>query len=253
MLIFDFDGILLNSVYEAGMNAYNTVTDSTATAFSELPPGCLESFVVNRFHFRPAGDSLPLMEWCLSHGLKTPERILLEAEYAELLRNETRPLKERTIRFFEKRKVVMAKDPVAWAETNKPYQPIWSALQKAGAHRVVILTNKNIQAVLELARYFGLNLEQKNIYTGDDGTTKIENLQAIHTRFKKDRYLFVDDSLGNLKELEHEFSSAPFRLELALGAWGYLGPDDRNTAVNIGYRVLEQQDLIDLLEKELPS
>ncbi len=253
MLIFDFDGILLDSVVEVAVNAYNTVTGRLCTSTDELPEGCVESFVRNRYHFRAAGESLNLMSWCIETGASAPGRLLTPAEYVGLLAVETVPIAERTEKFFAARGRFAAKDRRAWLGMNRPYEPIWGELRKAGAGRVVILTNKNREAVVELTHHFGLEIDGKNVYSGDKGRTKTENLNELHGRFGATHYVFVDDSLGNLRELRDEFASGPFELRLGLGAWGYIGPDDRNEAAAEDFPIFEQQDIIDLLQKELPK
>jgi len=254
VIIFDFDGILLNSVLEVAVTAYNAVSGKLATSKEELPSGCLESFVRNRFHFQPAGDVLPLMGWCLEYGSVEPERILSAKEYRSLLEAEKRPIRERTEKFFSTRKLFVERNREKWLALNEPYEPLWSSLRELGAGRVVILTNKNRQAVLDLTEHFNLRLEPENVYSGDGAVKKDENLRKLHARFRASHYLFVDDSLGNLRELREDFPAGGTELELrlAFGTWGYLGPNDKLEAETEGLPMFSQADIISLLREELP-
>ena len=95
-----------------------------------------------------------------------------------------------------------------------------------------------------LCHHFDLPVLSENVYSGDHGTTKIENLLQIQDRFKQSRYTFVDDSLANLRELDTCFNAAEPVLDLLLASWGYNGPDDAALAREAGYPFITQADLI---------
>lgn len=244
MLIFDFDGVLLNSVVEMSITAYNTVTGGLATSPEDLPGNAAELFVTNRFHVQPAGDAINLMAWCVENaGL--PGNFRLEpAAYREIRDGSDVPLVERTGRFFAARKRFVAHDPFQWASLNTVYQPVWDVLKGQDAEGIVILTNKNREATVTLCHHFDLPVRPENVYSGDHGTNKIENLLAIQARFGREHYGFVDDSIGNLEELDAHFNADEPCLELMLASWGYIGPDDHAIARRAGYAILDQAGLI---------
>ncbi len=244
MLIFDFDGVLLNSVVEMSITAYNTVTGGLATSPADLPGNAADLFVTNRYHVQPAGDAINLMAWCVDNAELPGDHRLEPLAYLAIRDSSDVPLKERTGDFFAARKRLVARDPVEWASLNTVYQPVWDELKGQDAAGIVILTNKNREATVTLCRHFGLPVLEENVYSGDHGTTKIENLLAIQDRFGRDRYGFVDDSIGNLEELDAYFNAEAPCLELMLAAWGYIGPEDHLTAQRAGYAILEQADLI---------
>jgi len=118
----------------------------------------------------------------------------------------------------------------------------------------VILTNKNRDATLKLCRHFGLNIDAGNVYSGDQGVSKVENMQQIQKRFGSLSYALIDDSVKNLAELDRCFNKNLKTLALLFASWGYTGPDDQKTARLNGYRVLNQNDLIALLDRRrLPA
>jgi hypothetical protein len=65
MFIFDFDGVLIDSLDEVTLAAYNAETDTFATSLNQLEPDLIRLFKRNRFHVQPIGDALPLMSWCV--------------------------------------------------------------------------------------------------------------------------------------------------------------------------------------------
>lgn len=250
MLIFDFDGVLLNSVVEMSITAYNAVTGGLATSPDDLPGSAAALFVTNRYHVQPAGDAINLMAWCVENAGLPGDHRLDPAEYRAIRESSDVPLKERTVRFFAARKRFVAHDPVQWPSLNTVYQPVWDELKEVDAGGIVILTNKNREATVTLCHHFGLGVLPENVYAGDHGTTKIENLEAIQARFGRERYGFVDDSIGNLEELDAHFNAdVPGNageppLELMLASWGYIGPDDHALARRAGYAILDQAGLI---------
>ncbi len=256
MLIFDFDGVLLNSVVEMSITAYNAVTGGLATSPDDLPGNAATLFMTNRYHVQPAGDAINLMAWCVEHDGLPGDHRLEPAEYRAIRESSDIPLKERTVQFFAARKRFVAHDPVQWPSLNTVYQPVWDELKGQDAEGIVILTNKNREATVTLCHHFGLAVRPENVYAGDHGATKIENLEAIQARFGRERYGFVDDSIGNLEELDAHFNAevsgnagepgnadAP-SLELMLASWGYIGPDDHALARHAGYAILDQAGLI---------
>ena len=57
MLIFDYDGVLMDSVREVAVTAYNMVQNTIATRLNQLPQTALDLFLRNRFHVQPIGDA----------------------------------------------------------------------------------------------------------------------------------------------------------------------------------------------------
>jgi hypothetical protein len=253
MLIFDFDGVLVNSIDEITVTAYNVTTDKLVMRLGDIPGTVPSRFQKNRFHVQSIGDVVPLMHWCIQNDHLDPDFILTREEYLSIRQQETAPLIDRVNGFFSTRKRFVEMDEERWLALNGPFQPIWDALKKYPSETVILLTNKNRAAAIHLCRYFGLILKEENVYSGDDGITKIENLNRIHQRLDHAPYDFIDDSLMNLRELDLHFNRKEPFLRLILAAWGYTGPGDEDTARSLGYAIFSQNDLIDLMCRRLSS
>jgi len=250
MWIYDFDGVLLNSIDEVAVSAYNTVTGKMVTALENLPPDLVNLFKRNRFHFQPAGDVIPLMQWSLDTYRAEPDKLLTRNEFLNIINQTAEPLTRRTERFYAARNRFAEQDSRRWLSLNRPFQPIWNELIKLGAERVVILTNKNREAVLKQSLHFGLNVSRENICAGDDGATKTSHLKTLFKRFSGRPLCFIDDSLKNLQDLNAHFNKPRKSLSLFLASWGFIGPEDIETAQASGFPVLSQDDLIELLRTE---
>lgn len=251
MLIFDFDGVLFNTLDEVSLTAYNAVTGKLFISLEELPGDLVGLFRRNRFHFQSAGDALPLMSWCIKNFRHRSHALLSQEEYGDIIDNAGISLPRRTEIFFAARKRFVERNEERWRALNIPYQPLWDELIHRGGSRVVILTNKNRKAVLDLCRSHDLEVLEENIYSGDGGVKKIENLNQIRRRSNGFQYCIIDDSLKNLREIDCHFQREKEKLILLFAAWGYIGPEDESKAKALGYPSFSQRDLIDILDAEL--
>ena len=250
MLIFDFDGVLVNSLDEVTLTAYNTATGKQVTSLGDLPKALVELFQHNRFHVQPIGDAILLMDWCLNTYRNKSEPILLNPhEYEVLTSGTTVSVADRTHRIYETRSQFIARDPERWLALHRPYQPLWGQLIRRLEFAFVILTNKNRDATLRLCEHFGLNIHAADVYSGDGGRSKVENMRQIQKRYTDQPYGIIDDSVKNLRELEKSFNVDMNKIRLFLASWGYTGPGDERIAIEYGYPVLCQKDVVTLLGK----
>ena len=248
MILFDFDGVLVDSLNEVALTAYNAATENLFTSLSEIPEAAVTLFKRNRFHVQQIGDAITLMNWCIERHQFKMTGTLSKEEYQTVASGATASLNARTNLIYETRKRFIDRDEHRWLSLHQPYQPLWSELIKPDDRVFVILTNKNHDATLRLCRHFGLEIDSNDIYSGDHGTTKVENMQQIQTRFGIEFFSFIDDSVKNLKELDLEFNQEKKMLSLLLADWGYTGPDDARIAQELGYPVFNQTDFILLMQ-----
>jgi phosphoglycolate phosphatase-like HAD superfamily hydrolase len=248
MLIFDFDGVLMDSLPEVAVTVYNMLKGDVASRLDQLPQKALDLFLKNRFHVQPIGDAPVLMQWCLEAAGSTPHKLLSPQQYDDLISRIEEPVADRTIRFFQTRRRFKEKDIKAWTALNQPVQPLWRTIVEKQGSDLVLLTNKNYEATQYLCNYFGLQISRDNIYSGDNGTTKIQNMTQIMRRFSKPTYAFIDDSVKNLRELDEHFNRGEKTISLIFATWGYAGPDDARTAKDFGYQVVSIDEFAEKLQ-----
>jgi phosphoglycolate phosphatase-like HAD superfamily hydrolase len=215
------------------------------------------------------------MNWCLANCQNDSPKILSREEYRAIVESSDVELPVRTNLIYATRNRFIEADIERWLALHQAYQPLWNELTQREndlfviltnknhdatvrlcrhfglnieADLFVILTNKNHDATVRLCRHFGLNIEAGNIYSGDNSTTKIENMLRIQERFGRQPYVFIDDSVLNLKELDSHFNRNTKILSFVLAAWGYLGAGDTRSAPEIGFPAFQQADLIKLLD-----
>jgi FMN phosphatase YigB (HAD superfamily) len=248
MLIFDFDGVLINSLDEVVLTAYNAATDRLFTSMTEVPADLVQVFKNNRFHVQPIGDAVALMDWCIENQQRNPHKILSPEEYRAIAEGAESRLGDRTNLIYDTRKHFMEKDLGRWFALHQTYQPLWDELIRHKNLAFAILTNKNHDATLRLCRHFGLNIDAMDIYSGDNGVTKIENMLRIQERFGRKQFFFIDDSVKNLQELDLYFNTEKKVLTLLLATWGYTGAQDARMAQGYGYEVIQQTDVVRRLD-----
>jgi phosphoglycolate phosphatase-like HAD superfamily hydrolase len=244
MLIFDFDGVLMDSVREIAVTAYNTLKGDIVTKLNQVPKGALELFLRNRFHVQPIGDALTLMNWSLQTAESDPQKLLTPQEYDLILQQIDEPVARRTRRFFEMRGRFKKKDMKAWLELNAPVQPLWRLLIEKRRAGLVMLTNKNREATIDLCSHFGLSISKDDVYSADNGASKVDNMKQIMQRFKESKYSFIEDSVKNLREIDEYFNRGKKIIELIFATWGYTGPDDARSAESFGYQVLTMDEFM---------
>jgi FMN phosphatase YigB (HAD superfamily) len=253
MVIFDFDGVLIDSLDEVILTVYNTAVGQQRTSLADLPPSLVELFRRNRFHVQPIGDGILLMNWCLRTYRSESEKILQPSEYRAIIDAAAEPVTRRSEQVYKTRQHFIERDPGGWFALHKPFQPLCEELvRRQNQHGFAIVTNKNRAATERLCRHFGLNIPSNHIYSGDNGASKVENMQLIQQRFLAGTYYFFDDSLKNLQELDQNVNRHKKMLIPLLAAWGYIGPEDQKLARMSGYEVSTQSAAIALLSKMMP-
>jgi FMN phosphatase YigB (HAD superfamily) len=250
MLILDFDGVLINSLDEVALTAYNATTGKLVTCLADLPAALVGLFQRNRYHVQSIGDGILLMNWCLNNYGNKSEKFLNPHDYEAVISGAAVSLTDRTLRIYETRGQFIDKDPECWLALHQPYQPLWDQLIQLPKNAFVILTNKNRDATLRLCRHFGLGINADDVYSGDQGASKVDNMRQIQERFGDQLFSFIDDSIKNLRELENSLNVGDKTIRLLLASWGYTGPQDEKVAQEYGYPVLNQKDLISLLDKD---
>jgi phosphoglycolate phosphatase-like HAD superfamily hydrolase len=254
MLILDFDGVLINSLAEVTLTVYHTTTGKGVTSLADLPPELVRLFQRNRYHVQPIGDAILLMKWCLINYQNDAQKILNPQEYETIISGAADTAAVRSRRIYETRMHFANRHPQQWLALHQPYQPLWAELLKRKKCEFVILTNKNHEATLRICRHFGLNIDAGNVYSGDQGVSKVESMRQVESRFGCLAVSCIDDSVKNLMDLDRCFNTDRKTLALFFASWGYTGPDDEKLARAKGYPVLQQKDLIALLKRgRLPA
>lgn len=241
MLVFDFDGVLFDSHTEVLISAFNAITGELHTSVDTLPAGYVRLFHANCFRPRNASQMLPLGRWCREMK-DSGENVLSARQFRELLERETETAEVLRKQFFQARSKFLELDPGKWAELSVPYEPLWSKLILACEKPFAVLTNKNSKAVRRLFENYGSAIPEEIVFGGDLGYSKSKNFELLKECFAAREYTIVEDSVDNLIELKR--SNPGSDLEFCLAAWGYVAPEDYESARKQGIKVISQEDLL---------
>lgn len=246
-LILDFDGVLIDSYAEIVVTAWNTGCKLNARSLAEIPQEFQDWFLLNRYLLPSPPEMVKIVEaWksgCWPQSVRLQRHDV--AELFTFLPGERRGLADR---FFATRACFMESDLESWLSLNIPFDPLWSALAERPDIEFLVLTNKNGNAVRELARKFRLPLTDERIYAGERARPKRDNYAEIIQRFPAKRNIFVDDAIENLLDLG-SIEDVSARPELIYAAWGYGSEADQLHARSLGIRIAGQPELITLLQE----
>ena len=102
--VLDFDGVIVDSVDEAALTAYNAICDALLIELSKLPQHYLEIFRTNRSIVGPAAEFLPFAKWCAESSQSCLKncvaKTLTRAELIQAVAEATESHQHRTERFF---------------------------------------------------------------------------------------------------------------------------------------------------------
>ncbi len=243
--VLDFDGVVVDSVDEAALTAYNSLTEQLHTGFEALPTGYLPLFKRERSIVGPAAEFLAFARWCVTQcaNKQAETASLSRPELKKLVSMEPRSHRQRTDHFFEMRMQLMAAASERWATFHRAYDPLASVLRARQPGDFLILTYKNVEAVIRLCSFFQIPANREHIFSGDSGVSKIENLNLLKQRYPAAAYTFIDDNVQNLLELQPHAD----KLTLLHAAWGYCTTEDREVALRTGIPSLECHEFAAML------
>jgi len=248
MIIFDFDGVLIDPIKELALSAYNLVTSLKVNNLEELPRGYVDLFYHNRHVTVTPNRIVALALWTietLKSGIKTD----ISISKAELdSKNLGQDTKFTLTNFFGARRWLIEEYPANWLALNKPFERIWLATQNLDPNTYFILTNKDRTAVKKICNHYGLSFSDERLFTGEQGCTKQENLLKLDKLSPKDSdYILIDDAVENLIHLSPVL---PGRIDPVLAIWGYGNEEDRLTAQNHGFNLSSEAEFVERISAE---
>jgi len=209
--IFDFDGVLCDSINECMLTSYNAYKNTQLLYIDEIPEDFRNYFYKYRYYVKPAKEYL----------------ILCEAYYKKInlsvsIFNEMKILyKEKMIifekHFFSQRKF-MQKNKKLWLSYHKMYNHSENFVSQLSS-KFYIITNKDYDSVKILSKHFRFNDKIKKIFSKELSNDKKILFQhffdTVFIEKKETRIIFVDDNEEHLVRLKF------FPIELYFAKWGY--------------------------------
>ena len=186
-VVFDFDGVLFDTAYEAYVVAkvayQNTVNSDFYCDY--------EDFLSYRHKVATAWNYKYVLDCISINNLGVGDYITLiqNAKEEDYLTFEEV--------FFMEREKLKKKCFSKWLDLNKPYPIVQKMINlKLNYQNVFIVSTKDKQTIIDiLKKYDGFNISDDHIY-GHDDYKKYQNKSAIIKKkiLTKERLIFIDDS-----------------------------------------------------------
>lgn len=263
ILVFDFDGVICNSIHDSLMTALNTyiqfVPDHTLPLEKPLEPDSLFLFeknhepLFNRFSkLMPMGNFaedyfvfLRIIEEDKSEKVKDQASFnSFKSSIPEEKLNSYQTL------FYQYRTHLQESDPKSWANLLPPFPGIVEAIQTLSQRFLcAIATSKDKGSVDILLRSYGLvpYFHPENILDKDFAKSKREHLIRFHKEhnipFKNIH--FIDDKVLHLASVKD------LGIHAYLALWGFNTEREHKIARDNGLTLLRLEDLPHLV-KHLP-
>lgn len=215
-LVFDFDGVLCDSLEECLIVSYRAYRSGRA------PEPWAKRFREFRYLVRTAEEYLLL--WDLIAKGRTPGEALL-ADHP--LRRDRGGMESYRRAFFAERKRWRDSDPEGWFRRNPLYPGIRRLLNDPGiAGRFFVVSSKDETAMEEILRRHDIPIERSRLFGSETGLDKDPLMRRLmkELRIAPKHLYFIDDNLTNLLTAEE------LGLNPILAEWGYNSEGERALA-----------------------
>ena len=216
--VFDFDGVICNSIDECLLTSYNTFYNAELININDVPYQFKLYFYKYRYHVRPAKEYLLICKAYLKN------KDLSYPIFVEMRKSYEKEMKIFEDGFFNKRKF-LKKNIDIWLSYHKIYEHANQIISSL-SNKFFILTTKDRNSVEMLANHFGFSNKVENIISKEISTNKsvlfTYFFEQYHSLSNGNQVIFVDDNEFHLADVKH------FPLELFFAKWGYAGSQKSN-------------------------
>ncbi len=255
ILVFDFDGVLCDSLHDSIRMAVNTYIQlapyHTLPVNGSLSPGDVEPFEkANPDFITQFRQLMPMGNFAEDYFVFLR---ILEAGAAEAIDSQEQfdafkrtlsvdMLREYQARFYTLRGQLQSEDPQAWARMLPPFPGIPETVRSLSRRFLcAIATSKDLKSVDILLAQYGLAdlFASDRILDKDFAHSKREHL----IRFQSNHDVpfgqihFIDDKLLHLQSVKN------LGVNTYLAAWGFNTPREHQTAQAEGITLLRLEDL----------
>jgi phosphoglycolate phosphatase-like HAD superfamily hydrolase len=245
ILALDFDGVVCDTVREAGRSAWEVIRPLRGAGGGAIPPEAMEAFV----RLRPAVESgweFPVVLWSILDGV--PEASLLaefQGKWRQVALERIGLTREELgARFDTARDRAIANDLDGWLADQGLYPSMAAWLNETLRRetRVYIVTTKGARFAHKLLEVNGVSFPLDRVWGREQQRPKPELLRVLRQRESADfrDIWFVEDRLKTLQAVAREPDLQDVGLFLA--AWGYVTPRDCDDAAKDPRIVLLELD-----------
>jgi len=246
LLALDFDGVIVDSVLECAVVAYNGYQafqdlDFRIRSPQEIPAEMLSKFRSMRPFIRSGEDYLYLFQ-ALNEGITiTDQKMFDEFHDTYLDRKESYYQL-----FYSEREAFMISDHENWIALNPPYDGMIVSLQSLKPKLTLqIVSTKAPQYIWEILNYNGILLDVEQIHQAGRGSSKSDIVNTIlqENNLSPEEVVFIDDHPDTVLKVS-ETGVVCF-----LAEWGYNNVERRHFNMDNDISVICLTELMGLLKK----
>ncbi|MBD3307205.1 hypothetical protein GF339_12310 [candidate division KSB3 bacterium] len=236
MVITDFDGVVCDSIYECMVSSYNAYGQfhlpnyTRIRRLEDLEPEKQQQFRALRPLIR-GGEDYVLIFWVIDQQIP----IANQQEFDGLRERYQDRLRQYKQQFYVERDFLLQHDPDQWLRLNPLFDGIEAALKTNDAYRRLhILTTKRQTDVLEILRFYGIDMPPEQI-TYTKAADKVSHLLRILQEHDADvqASAFIED------QIEFLIESQPHQIQTYLVGWSYITDTQRTLAQQYGIPIID--------------
>lgn len=259
LLVFDFDGVICNSIYDSFKTAINTYLDllpknnlpfngpieslESIFAFEKSNPEFFNAFR-NLMPFGNRAEDyyiiLQILEQDRANQIQTQKQY---HEFETVL--EPSMLNAYGKAFYALRYSCQKKNVKTWSELSPAFPGVIEAVrQLTQRFQLAIATSKDLASIHILLKTYGLTdcFKSESILDKDIANSKKHHLELLQKMYQLpfDQISFIDDKLLHLE------SVADLGIQCYLATWGFNTPREYQNAITNGFHLLKLEDLSSL-------
>ena len=242
LLALDFDGVIVDSVLECAVVAYNGYhafqgNASRIKSPQEIPTETLSKFRLLRPYIRSGEDYLYLFQ-----ALDEDTTFATQAEFDKFHDTHLDRKESYYQLFYTERSRLIETNKPSWLKLNPLFPNMADFLKGFDPDNIYIITTKAILYVVEILQAYGITLKSDHLYQAVDGITKSEIIVFILTKYSIPvaQFHFIDDHPRTVLDV------AATGMNSYLAGWGYNTELQRKEVFDNGIPVLRIEDLFSL-------
>ncbi len=234
VVVFDFDGVIVDSEYECYMAAID--------AFRQLG-GKVEKNEKSWQVFRKLRKFVLVAEdyWPVLKILEDANAIdvdkLTRSDFERIKETMPDPSRRLEAEFYRVRKGMIDNDFDRWAGMHTLYPEIKDAINSMeGSCNVMVVTAKDSYSTGKLLGHFGIRISESGIIGREQNGSKAEKLGEIAEKMgmKVSEILFIEDMV------ENAVMAKEIGVKVAVVEWGYAGKERLLEAEKMGIMIIRK-------------
>lgn len=246
LLALDFDGVIVDSVLECAVVAYNGYhafqgSGSRIKSPQEIPVEMLSKFRSTRPYIRSGEDYLYLFQ-ALDEGIT----IVTQAEFDKYHDSHLDRKESYYQLFYAEREALIISDYENWIALNPLYNGMVDFLQSLKPELLLqIVSTKVSRYISEILDYNGIKLDSEQIHQAGRSLSKTDIVKRLlqENQLSPGQMVFVDDHPDTVRKV------SVTDVVCFLAGWGYNTADQHGVLASYKISVIDIHKLIEIYIK----